>query len=444
MRGGHTALSAAGTLGQSHPVADPRTVAVDLLAALEGGGVLDSLLEAADPSLPARDRAFARLLVLTVLRRRGQIDDVLARFLEKPLPPRRDRERQTLRVGAAQLLFLGTPGHAAVHATVAAAGSSPLKGLVNAVLRRVADEGPALLRAQDAPRINTPDWLWKLLCETLGAKTARAVAGVHLAEPPLDLTVRGDTDGWAERLGGRVLPTGSVRIAGARPVADLAGYSGGWWWVQDAAAALPAKLLLGAVADPASARIADLCAAPGGKTAQLAAAGAGVVAVDRSGERLGRLQANLARLGLHAETVAADATTWRPQAPFDAVLVDAPCSATGTIRRNPDLPWRKDAGSAAALLATQDRILDAAVAMLAPGGVLVFCTCSLDPREGPQRVAALLGRATRLERVPVHAEEVGGLDELIADKADLRTLPCHLAGEGGMDGFFAARLRRAE
>ena len=420
---------------------DPRVVAVDLLEALEAGEVLDTLLEQADPGLPARDRAFARLLVLTVLRRRGQIDDVLAHFLEKPLPPRRRRDLQALRVGAAQLLFLGTPGHAAVHATVAAAGSSPLKGLVNAVLRRAAEEGPAIVRNHDAPRCNAPEWLWTLLCGAYGEQTGRAVAAAHLAEPPLDLTVRGDAAQWADRLGGRVLPTGSVRIAGAGRVADLAGFDAGGWWVQDAAAALPAALLLGALGDPAGARIADLCAAPGGKTAQLAAAGAAVFAVDRSGERLARLQANMARLGLHVEAVAADATAWRPPEPFDAVLLDAPCSATGTIRRNPDLPWRKDARSAAALLEAQDRLLDAAVAMLAPGGVLVFCTCSLDPREGPERIAALLARTRGLEPIGVRAEEVGGLDELISSDGNLRTLPCHLSAEGGMDGFFAARLR---
>ena len=238
-----------------------------------------------------------------------------------------------------QLLFFDVPAYAAVAATVDAAGGSVLRGLLNAVLRRVAREGPALASAVDPARANTPAWLWRQWSGAYGGDAgAAAIARAHLHEPPLDLTVAGDPEPWAARLGGRVLPTGTVRLTEAGAVAQLPGYKAGAWWVQDVAAALPARLLLAALARPAAAcRIADLCAAPGGKTAQLAAAGADVTALDR-GPRLGRLRSNLARLGFAATVVDADAAAWVPPAPFDAELVDAPCTATGAARRHPDIP----------------------------------------------------------------------------------------------------------
>jgi 16S rRNA (cytosine967-C5)-methyltransferase len=398
--------------------------------------------EAALKPLEARDRAFVRLLVATVLRRLGQIDAILARCLERPLGAKAQGAQDLLRLGAAQLLYLDTPAHAAVDTSVelAAAGqeTAGFKALINAVLRRIGREKAALLQATAAPAINTPSWLWESWVKAYGETRARGIAAAYLAEPPLDFSVKGDPAGWAERLGALVLPTGSLRRAESGPVESLPGFGDGAWWIQDAAAALPVTLF-GPVAGKT---VIDLCAAPGGKTAQLATAGATVTAVDRSAKRLERLTANLARLGLTAETITADATQWQPTAPADAVLLDAPCSATGTIRRHPDVAWLKTPEDMAKLADLQARLLDATVAMVRPGGTLIYCTCSLQPEEGPHQIARLLAGRAPVERVPVTAAEVGGLVELITADGDLRTLPCHLPDQGGLDGFYAARLRK--
>jgi len=419
--------------------ASARGAALAVLGAvLDRRRPLDAALAGCRPlaRLAARDRAFARLLVTTVLRRLGQIDAVIAAFVPRPPPL---AARNALRLGAAQLLFLETPAHAAVDATVALMPpGSPWRGLVNAVLRRLSREGATLVPTEDAPRRNTPEWLWRRWAAAYGEARARAIATAHLAEPPLDLSVKADPQGWAARLGAEVLPWGSLRRPFAGPIEALPGYDQGAWWVQDAAAALPARLL-----GPLAGRtVIDLCAAPGGKTAELAAAGARVVAVERDPKRLARLAANLARLHLKAETVGADAAEWRPPAAAEAVLLDAPCTATGTIRRRPDVAHLKSAADIARLSRVQDRLLAAAAAMLAPGGTLVYCVCSLEPEEGPERIAALLAGAPDLVRVPVTAAEIGGLAEAVSPAGDLRTLPCHLAARGGLDGFYAARLRR--
>ncbi len=405
-------------------------------------------------ALSVRDRAFARRLVATLLRRLGQIDDLIERCLERPLKPRLAGVRGLLRLGVAQLVFLETPAHAAVSTTLDLARTPRLaghKGLINAVLRRIAREGAVLVAEQDAARLNTPAWLWRSWCAAYGETTARAIAEAHLVDPPLDLSLRAglslraelgeapDLEGWAARLGARVLPTGSLRLpAGSGEVAKLPGYAEGAWWVQDAAATLPPRLL----GEIAGKRILDLCAAPGGKTAALAMAGARVTAVEVSPTRLARLENNLARLGLEAETVAADATRWRPAAPADAVLIDAPCIGTGTLRRHPDIARLKAPADLAALTGIQDRLLAAAVEMTAPGGSIVFATCSLQPEEGAARIAALIAKGAPVERVPVDAAEVFGRAEWVSPEGDLRTLPCHLAEFGGMDGFYACRLRR--
>jgi 16S rRNA (cytosine967-C5)-methyltransferase len=404
---------------------------------------LDEVFNAAVAPLPPRDRAFARLLVATVLRRLGQIDAALAARLERPLSKKNRWVQDVLRLGAAQLLFIGTSAHAAVACAVSQCeGAPPLKGLVNAVLRRIASDGVALTEAQDAARLNTPAWLWQSWEEAHGAAATRAIAEAHLGEPPRDLTVAREPSKWAGRLGARQLPWGSLRID--RPtgaVEDLPGYAEGAWWVQDAAAALPATLLLAAHTG-AGVRVLDLCAAPGGKTAQLAAAGARVTALDRASGRIERLGANLRRLKLDAEVVTADAATWRPPEPYPAVLLDAPCTATGTVRRHPDIPRLKRAGDVAHMSDVQDKLLDAAAAMLAPGGTLVYCVCSLEPEECEPRIARLLDARASLRRAPIRAAELGGHGELLTAAGDLRSLPCHLAGEGGLDGFYAARLRR--
>jgi 16S rRNA (cytosine967-C5)-methyltransferase len=426
-------------------IGNPRATALALLGAvLRDRQPLDEALaeHRGLAGLEARDRAFARLMVATTLRRLGQIDALIARCLDRPLKPRAAQVQNLLRLGACQLVFLGTPAHAAVSTAVALAGRlrpGGYKGLVNAVLRRLAREGGALAEGQDAARLDTPDWLWASWQATYGARTTRAIAEAHLADPPLDLSVKGDAAAWAERLGARILPGGTLRLPpGTGDVAKLPGYHDGAWWVQDAAAALPVRLL-GPVAGR---QVIDLCAAPGGKTAQLAAAGARVTAVERSEARLARLSENLARLGLAATTVAADAAVWRPAAPAEAVLLDAPCSATGTLRRHPDIAHLKGPNQIAALAALQDKLLTAALEMVKPGGRLVYAVCSLQPEEGPERIARLLAGGAPVGRAPIDRSELPGLPDMITGEGDLRILPCHLAAEGGMDGFYACRLSR--
>ena len=389
--------------------------------------------------LAVRDRAFARLLVTTVLRRLGQIDHTVLPLLR--FRPKELTVTNLLRLGAAQLLFLSTPPHAAVAETVrlAAGGFRREMPMLNAVLRRLAAEGRALLEGQDAARLNTPKWLWDSWAAAYGEARARAIAEQHQVEPPLDLSVRGDPERWAEALGAEILPTGTLRRRAGGLVDALPGYDEGAWWVQDAAAALPA-MLLGKVEGR---RVLDIGAAPGGKTAQLAALGGIVTAVERSPRRAEFLVRNLGRLSLDAEIVVADAGEWRPTAPFAAILLDAPCTATGTIRRHPDVPWAKSPGDVTRLAEVQAKLLEAAVGFLEPGGTLVYAVCSLQPEEGPQRIAALLAADSRVVRDPISVAELRGLPVGLTAAGEVRTLPDELAASGGIDGFFIARLRRA-
>jgi 16S rRNA (cytosine967-C5)-methyltransferase len=418
-------------------------------AVLHGRRSLDEALakELNSSDLPPRDRALARLIAATVLRRLGELEAVLSSFLEKPLPEEQRNLRSILLAGAAQLLFLATPPHAAVGLAVEQARRDRFARrydrLVNALLRRVAREGAQVLQGRDGLRLNIPAWLYERWTRTYGETDARRIAEASLSEAPLDITVKAEPELWAERLGGIVLPTGTVRLAAGGRIEELPGYADGAWWVQDAAAALPARLL-GPVARRA---VADLCAAPGGKTAQLAAAGAEVSAVDLSGARLSRLRANLDRLHLEAELVEADAAAWAPLRTFDAVLLDVPCTATGTIRRHPDILRLKRPGDVAVLAELQSRLLDNAARLVKPGGLLVYCTCSLEPEEGVEQVARLLARAPQLERVPVEKGECGIAPDWLTSEGDLRTLPFHLPHEhhkelSGLDGFYAARLIR--
>ena len=393
-------------------------------------------------ALPERDRALVRMIVATVLRRLGSIRALLDRFLARGLPENSPRIEAALLVGAAQILFLGVPDHAAVDLSVRlveAEQGGRYTGLVNAVLRRLTREGRAALEALD-PSIDTPPWLFERWTRTYGADIAHAISAAHRIEPPLDLSVKDDVV-WAERLGGKLLPTGTVRLQAHGPVSALPGYADGAWWVQDTAASLPARLL----GDVKGLRIADLCAAPGGKTAQLAARGARVTAVDRSPTRLARLKENLARLRLDAEVIEADATKFQA-GPFDAVLLDAPCTATGTIRRHPDLPWNRRAEDLEALAALQSRLLDRAAELVRPGGLLVYATCSLEREENESQIEAVLARRNDFRRVPIQAKEIGGVNDFVSAAGDLRTLPCHLPDPEprltGCDGFYAARLRK--
>lgn len=423
-------------------ITDARAAAFELLLAVfhERRTLDEALTIHRDlPDLAPRDRALARLLAMTVLRRAPELDAMIAPLLNKPLRGRAAPVQNLLRLGAAQLVFLKTPAHAAVATTVAAAektGNRPYKGLLNAVLRRLSREDAA--PAENPGRTNTPDWLWKSWRDAYGEATTDSIAAAHLVEPPLDLTVKQRPEWWTERLEAEQLPTGSLRRPTGGDVRALPGFEEGAWWVQDAAAALPARLL----GDVTGKTVFDLCAAPGGKTAQLAAAGAEVFAVDTDATRLKRLEENLARLGLGAHPIAADVAEWTPRQPADAVLLDAPCTATGTIRRHPDIARLRRPADIARLAALQDRLLGRMPDLLKPGGTLIYATCSLQPEEGPERIAAFLAQGAPFTRLPIDAQEVVGLEEALTPDGGLRTLPSHWAGMGGIDGFYVARLRR--
>jgi len=428
----------------------PRWVAAQAIGdALTYGKPLDDRFpgpdgDAATQILDPRDRALARSIATVAMRRLGTIRKGLARFLEKGMPRKAGPLEPTLIAAAAQILFLEVSDHAAVDLAVRAVradpASAPYVALANAVLRNIARAKPEIV-GDAAPLDDAPPWLVARWKANYGEETTLAIAAAHLQEPTLDLTVKSDPEGWAARLGGSVLPTGSVRLETHAPIPELEGFAEGEWWVQDAAAALPAMLLPISPGD----RVADLCAAPGGKTAQLALRGARVFALDRSAQRLKRVAANLERLKLEAELVVANAVSY-DAAPFDAVLIDAPCASTGTIRRHPDVAWTKRLGDITALAKQQGELLTRAVALTKRGGSIVYSTCSLEPEEGEAQIAALLRRHQDVTRAPITADEIGGLAECITPLGDLRTLPCHLQGatprQSGLDGFYAARLRK--
>ncbi len=427
-----------------------RRIAADILdGVLHKRRTLDEQLDGpvAHPGLKAladRDRALMRRLIATVLRRLGTLNHVLSRLLDRGLPTDAPRAQSALLIGAAQLLWMDVPDHAAVDLSVrlvqADRRAAKYAGLVNAVLRRCAREGQGLLdEVKDQP-LDVPPWLMARWRAHYGEAAARDIAMAIGHEPPLDLTVKSDPAYWANRLHGEVLPTGTVRTPLHGSVTMLAGFDEGQWWVQDAAAALPARLF----GDLAGRAVVDLCAAPGGKTAQLVQAGARVTALDRSPARVARLRGNLARLSFEAETVVADACEWETGERFDAVLIDAPCTSTGTVRRHPDVAWLKQESDIAALAAQQARLIRRGLALLQPGGTLVYCTCSLEPEEGEHVVASLLAAESGVRRQPVEAAELAGLAELVTPDGDVRTLPSHLPHAdptlGGLDGFYAARL----
>jgi 16S rRNA (cytosine967-C5)-methyltransferase len=430
-----------------------RRIAADILdGVLHKHRTLDEQLDgaAAHPglkNLADRDRALMRRLVATILRRLGTLGHVLSRLLDRGIPTDAPRAQSALLIGAAQILWMDVPDHAAVDLSVRLVQSdrraAKYAGLVNAVLRRCAREGQPLIDEVKSQTLDVPPWLMARWIAHFGEAVARDIAAAIGQEPSLDLSVKSDPGQWATRLHGETLPTGSVRTLLQGSVTMLPGFSEGHWWVQDAAAALPARLF----GDVAGKAIIDLCAAPGGKTAQLAHAGARVTAIDRSPSRMARLRDNLARLALDAEMVVADGADWLDRnhdRGFDGILVDAPCTSTGTIRRHPDVGWLRQESDIAPLAALQKRLLQKAAALLRPGGTLVYCTCSLEPEEGERAVSALLATEPAMRRVPIEAGEVAGLSELLTAEGDLRTLPCHLPHVdprlGGLDGFYAARL----
>jgi 16S rRNA (cytosine967-C5)-methyltransferase len=438
---------------KSNRVSDPPGLAARRIAAeilenvLRRGRPLDEQLEGHRglAALEDRDRALTRRLIATVLRRLGTLRHLLTQFLDRGPPAKAPQVEAALLIGAAQILWLDVPDHAAVDLSVRLAQADDkakhFAGLINAVLRRVTREGPQRLAQLDSADFDTPSWLMQRWVRAYGADTAREIARANAHEPALDLTVKSNAEDWAAKLQGAVLPTGTVRTVAHGRISSLPGFSEGAWWVQDAAAALPVRLF----GNLRGKRAADLCAAPGGKTMQLAHAGAQVTAVDRSESRLNRVRDNLTRLALQAEIVAADATEWNAE-PFDAVLLDAPCSSTGTIRRHPDVPWIRHESDITALTSLQQRLLERAAALVKPGGTMVYCVCSLEPEEGIDQVTAFLEREPALRRRPIVASEIGGLSELLTPAGDLRSLPFHLPAAdsrlSGVDGFYASRLER--
>jgi 16S rRNA (cytosine967-C5)-methyltransferase len=400
---------------------------------------------AAVPQLDAlepRDKGLARLLVSVVLKRAREMDAALEKLLHEPLKELKPAQLLTIfRLGIAQIAFLETPPHAAVNTSVALAeaeGIAHHKPLVNAIMRRIAREGWQPLDARDAGRMATPDWLWQEWMQDYGVETALKIAAAHLSEAPVDFTVKADQQVWAEKLEAALLPTGSLRKASSGFIPALPGFAEGEWWIQNAAAALPARLF----ADIKGKAIVDLCAAPGGKTAQLAAMGAKVIAVDRAAGRMRRLEENMQRLRLEAEAVTEDGASFRPKAPVDGVLLDAPCTATGTIRHQPDVLWLKEPRDQDKLVALQRRLLRNAVEMLKPGGALVYCTCSLQMAEGERQADWLLEQGLPVRLSPIGAGELPGIGEMLTPRGELRCLPFHWQELGGMDGFYIARFEK--
>ncbi|HEY4587251.1 MAG TPA: RsmB/NOP family class I SAM-dependent RNA methyltransferase [Brevundimonas sp.] len=418
---------------------EARLVAGLLLnAALEKRTGLDEALSQAPArDLPPQDRAFARAVAMAALRRLGEIDQILERRLQKAPPL---AVMTILRIALAQTLVLETPAFAAVSTAVKLAErdpkTRPYKNLVNAMLRGVGRDGPGLTTAES----NLPDWLAQRWKATYGEAAVIGLALATREEPATDLTAKPGVDPaeLAASVEGEVLSGGTVRTGKRGDVASWPGFEAGDWWVQDAAAAVSARLL----AVKAGETALDLCAAPGGKTLQLAAAGADVVALDRSDARLKRLRQNFERMNLKAEVVAVPAEDWDDDRAFDAVLLDAPCTATGTYRRNPEVLRATRPADVAKLADVQHRLLDAAAEKVKPGGCLVYCVCSLEREEGETQVIAFLRRNPAFRTVAAVPAEVGAPDEALTPEGWLRILPSQWAEKGGLDGFFAARLER--
>jgi 16S rRNA (cytosine967-C5)-methyltransferase len=430
-----------------------RKAAAKLLAAvIDARTPLDGLTDAEHGhplyrALDSRDRSLVRAILATAFRFRGTIGRLIAARLERPLPPNAHALSHILNVAAAQILFLDVPDSAAVDLAVTHASADPrtrrFSGLVNGVLRALSRDKARTLPAELAKGEEAPEWFRERLDAAYGLLRAAAILGAHRVEAPVDFTVKADPERWAEALGGIVLPTGSVRVERLEgAVASLPGYAEGAWWVQDAAAALPVRLF----GDLAGKTAIDLCAAPGGKTAQLVMAGAAVTALDLSANRLTRLEANLARLGLKSVLTQADVLKCEPDRQYDAVLLDAPCSSTGTVRRHPDVPWTKSPEDIAKLADLQARLLRKAARFVAPGGTLVFSNCSLDPTEGELLVAEFLAETLDVVLEPVAAGEIPGIEAFITPRGAIRTTPADLdlgrAEISGLDGFFATRMRR--
>ena len=421
-----------------------------LTRVVDDGRNLDALCDeqhglSAFRALIAKDRAMIRAILMIALRHRMQIESVLKKTMDRKPPKRARWLIHSLHVAIAQILFMDIPESAAVNLGVTAIAedkrTTRFKSLANAVLRRVTNEKEALLQNSSSEQV-FPDWLKKQIRSDYGKDKLSKISAMILFESQLDLTPKADPEQWAQTLGGRLLETGTIRIAAKTAVSKLEGFDEGAWWVQDAAASIPAKLL----GDVTNKTVLDLCAAPGGKTAQIIAAGGKVTSLDISAPRLKRLEQNLERLDLQADLVEADILEWQCDKPFDAVLLDAPCSSTGTIRRHPDVMWTKTPEDIKALAELQYQLLLKAKEFVAPGGTLVFSNCSLLKSEGENLLARIMSECDDLKLVPITSDEFPFLDEFINGQGAIRTLPYHLPQEqpadGGMDGFFACRFEK--
>lgn len=437
-----------GGAGASDGMMARRTALALLYQILNQKRSLDEAFERDDyfKMLSPRDRGFTRMLVTTILRRKGQIDDLIRRAMDKGQDPNPVLLRLILYVGVCQIFFMDVADHAAVDTSVTLAEENDLarqKGLVNAILRRMTGEGREWVQKQDDVRMNFPSWLLESWVKDYTLTMAAHIAQASLTEAALDITVRVplDVPHWRDALDATLLPTSSLRRSGGGTVADLPGLAEGQWWVQDAAAALPAMLL----GDMAGKTVVDLCAAPGGKTMQLAAAQANVIAIDRSSSRMRILQENIDRTGLadRVTTHITDGAEWQTKEPIDAILLDAPCSATGTIRRHPDLLHLKSARDVSQLMNIQQRLLANSARLLKKGGTLIYCTCSLQKDEGERQIDKFLAENTNFSRWPIAAKEIGNLAEAITPDGDVRLLPYHMAPYGGIDGFYISRLIKA-
>jgi len=426
----------------------PRKIALQIFASIiDKKQALDVVFDSSTDfaALPVLDRSFVRMLVTTTVRRLGQIDDLITFTQDRPDSLKSNVVRNILRLGITQMFFMDVPDHASVDTSVRLAEQENLerqKGFINAVLRKLGREGKERLDKQDAGRLNTPEWLIKIWIEDYGLKTTAEIMNAHLTEAPLDITLKNNEGHawWGNTLQAFMLSTGTLRRISGGNIRDLEGFEKGQWWVQDAAAAIPARLF----GDVIGKHVVDLCAAPGGKTMQLASMGAKVTAVDRSAKRLKRLEENLERIEIGDAVVVevADACAWQPAEPLSHVLIDAPCSATGTIRRHPDTGYLKSQNDVDRLVSIQKRLLEHAAKLLEVGGVLIYCTCSLQKVEGEKQIEEFLHDHTNFERMPIAAKEVGDYEELINENGDLRILPTHLKAQGGLDGFFISRLKR--
>ena len=387
---------------------------------------------------------WARAIAVTALRHHNRIEFALKALMKRPPPKNARFLIHSLHVAAAQILFMEVPERAAVNVAVTAIGKDKrtkrFKDLTNAVLRRMTREKETLLvKSQKVSPF--PGWLEKMIRSNYGKENLQRISSAVSLNASLDLSVKANADEWSEKLQGILLPTGSIRLETNDPVTSLSGYQDGDWWVQDAAAALPAKLIQ---AEP-GARVLELCAAPGGKTAQLASMGYQVTALDISQPRLSRLQENMNRLRLSVETVEGDILEWEPDEKFDAVLLDAPCSSTGTVRRHPDVLWSKTKEDIRELADLQFKLICRAAGFVSPGGCLVFSNCSMLKEEGENLLGKILAACPDLTLSAIGTDEVPGTAEMVNGQGALRSQPYHLANRdnpefGGLDGFFACRF----